>query len=57
MDVPASAMGGGQADLIVPPKALDQIRRLFGGDEDMPKLSQRLLRLCRWLPTLIWTTG
>jgi DNA polymerase-3 subunit beta len=35
MDVPASAMGGGQADLIVPPKALDQIRRLFGGDEDI----------------------
>ena len=35
MDVPASAMGGGQADLIVPPKALDQLRRLFEGDEDI----------------------
>ena len=35
MDVPASAMGGSQDDLIVPPKALDQIRRLFGGDEDI----------------------
>jgi DNA polymerase-3 subunit beta len=35
MDVPASAMGGSQADLIVPPKALDQIRRLFSGDEDI----------------------
>jgi DNA polymerase-3 subunit beta len=35
MDVPASATGGGQADLIVPPKALDQIRRLFGGDEEI----------------------
>jgi DNA polymerase-3 subunit beta len=35
MDVPASATGGSQADLIVPPKALDQIRRLFGGDEDI----------------------
>jgi DNA polymerase III subunit beta len=35
MDVPASATGGSQADLIVPPKALDQIRRLFGGDEEI----------------------
>lgn len=35
MDVPASATGGSQADLIVPPKALEQIRRLFGGDEDI----------------------
>jgi len=35
MDVPASATGGSQADLIVPPKALDQIRRLFAGDEDI----------------------
>jgi DNA polymerase III subunit beta len=34
MDVPTSGQGGGQADLIIPPKALDQIRRLFaGGDE------------------------
>ncbi len=32
MDVPIKGSGG-QADLIVPPKALDQIRRLFGADE------------------------
>jgi DNA polymerase III subunit beta len=35
MDVPASGQGGGQADLIIPPKALEQIRRLFGGDEEI----------------------
>ncbi|MGH7562741.1 MAG: DNA polymerase III subunit beta [Gemmatimonadales bacterium] len=35
MDVPASGTGGGQVDLIVPPKALDQIRRLFGGDDEI----------------------
>jgi DNA polymerase-3 subunit beta len=36
MDVPASgAKAGGQADLIIPPKALDQIRRLFGGDDEI----------------------
>jgi DNA polymerase-3 subunit beta len=35
MDVPATAGNGAQADLIVPPKALDQIRRLFGSDEDV----------------------
>ena len=36
MDVPAtSAKSGGQADLIIPPKALDQIRRLFGGDDEI----------------------
>jgi DNA polymerase-3 subunit beta len=36
MDVPASsARSGGQADLIIPPKALDQIRRLFGGDDEI----------------------
>jgi DNA polymerase-3 subunit beta len=35
MDVPTSGQGGGQADLIIPPKALDQIRRLFGGDEEI----------------------
>ncbi len=35
MDVPTSGMGGGQADLIIPPKALEQIRRLFGGDEEI----------------------
>jgi DNA polymerase-3 subunit beta len=35
-DVPASsAKTGGQADLIIPPKALDQIRRLFGGDDEI----------------------
>jgi DNA polymerase-3 subunit beta len=34
MDVPTSeTQGGAQADLIVPPKALDQIRRLFGAEE------------------------
>jgi DNA polymerase III subunit beta len=34
MDVPTSeAQGATQADLIVPPKALEQIRRLFGTDE------------------------
>src|ERR1051325_2294597 len=31
MDVPAK--GGSTADLIVPPKALEQIRRLFAADE------------------------
>jgi DNA polymerase-3 subunit beta len=37
MDVPASGQkgSGGQADLIIPPKALDQITRLFKGDEDI----------------------
>ncbi|HEY9382309.1 MAG TPA: DNA polymerase III subunit beta [Gemmatimonadales bacterium] len=35
MDVPASGQSGGQADLIIPPKALEQIRRLFGGDEEI----------------------
>src|SRR5881275_3115608 len=33
MDVPAS--GGSTADLIVPPKALEQIRRLIAADADM----------------------
>ncbi|HEU5169585.1 MAG TPA: DNA polymerase III subunit beta [Gemmatimonadales bacterium] len=33
MDVPMS--GGGQADLIIPPKALEQIRRLFGTDDEI----------------------
>jgi DNA polymerase-3 subunit beta len=34
MDVPTSeAQGAAQADLIVPPKALEQIRRLFGAEE------------------------
>ena len=35
MDVPTTGQGGGQADLIIPPKALEQIRRLFGGDEEI----------------------
>ncbi|MGE0354900.1 MAG: DNA polymerase III subunit beta [Gemmatimonadales bacterium] len=36
MDVPVKAGGGkDQADLIVPPKALEQIRRLFGSEEDL----------------------
>ncbi|MGH7699634.1 MAG: DNA polymerase III subunit beta, partial [Gemmatimonadales bacterium] len=33
MDVPAE--GGSTADLIVPPKALEQIRRLFGADAEL----------------------
>ena len=35
MDVPTSASAGAQADLIVPPKALEQIRRLFGSEEEV----------------------
>jgi DNA polymerase III subunit beta len=36
MDVPTSAgTGAGQADLIVPPKALEQIRRLFRPEDDI----------------------
>jgi DNA polymerase-3 subunit beta len=35
MDIPATAGSGTQADLIVPPKALEQIRRLFGSDEEV----------------------
>jgi DNA polymerase-3 subunit beta len=35
MDVPTSGQAGGQTDLIIPPKALDQIRRLFGGEEEI----------------------
>lgn len=36
MDVPTAAGGStAQADLIVPPKALDQIRRLFDADEEV----------------------
>ncbi len=34
MDVPLKGAGG-QADLIVPPKALEQIRRLFSPDEEI----------------------
>ncbi|HET7599058.1 MAG TPA: DNA polymerase III subunit beta [Gemmatimonadales bacterium] len=36
MDVPTPASGGaGTADLIVPPKALEQIRRLFGPEDEI----------------------
>lgn len=35
MDVPVAGGGGQQADLIVPPKALDQIRRLFAADDEV----------------------
>ena len=35
MDVPTTTAGGGQADLIVPPKALEQIRRLFSADDEV----------------------
>jgi DNA polymerase-3 subunit beta len=35
MDVPVTAGAGAQADLIVPPKALEQIRRLFGEEESV----------------------
>src|SRR4051795_9277497 len=36
MDVPTPASGGaGTADLIVPPKALEQIRRLFASDDEI----------------------
>jgi DNA polymerase-3 subunit beta len=35
MDVPTTAAGGGQADLIVPPKALEQIRRLFATEHEV----------------------
>jgi len=36
MDVPVTAgIGRGQADLIVPPKALDQIRRLFADQDEL----------------------
>jgi DNA polymerase-3 subunit beta len=34
MDIPVKGAGG-QADLIVPPKALEQIRRLFGPDDEI----------------------
>jgi DNA polymerase-3 subunit beta len=35
MDVPTTGLSAGQADLIIPPKALDQIRRLFGDEEEI----------------------
>jgi DNA polymerase-3 subunit beta len=35
MDVPVTSGAGAQADLIVPPKALEQIRRLFASGEEV----------------------
>jgi DNA polymerase-3 subunit beta len=35
MDVPTATAGGAQADLIVPPKALEQIRRLFSAADEI----------------------
>src|SRR4051794_7304555 len=35
MDIPISSAGAPSADMIVPPKALDQIRRLFPQDEEL----------------------
>jgi DNA polymerase III subunit beta len=35
LSVPAGAGSAPHADLIVPPKALAQVQRLFGGDEDI----------------------
>ena len=35
MDVPINSAGAPSADMIVPPKALDQIRRLFPQDEEL----------------------
>jgi DNA polymerase-3 subunit beta len=35
MDVPIKAAGAPSSDLIVPPKALEQIRRLFPADEEL----------------------
>ncbi len=35
MDVPARSSGTEQSDLIVPPKALEQIRRLFPAEDDI----------------------
>ncbi len=35
MDVPTSGQGGGQADLIIPPKALEQIRKLFDSEDEI----------------------
>ncbi len=35
MDVPTATAGGAQADLIVPPKALEQIRRLFSAEDEI----------------------
>ncbi|MBP2646451.1 MAG: polymerase beta subunit [Gemmatimonadetes bacterium] len=35
MDVPTATTGGAQADLIVPPKALEQIRKLFSAEDEI----------------------
>jgi DNA polymerase III subunit beta len=35
MDVPIASIGAPQTDLIVPPKALEQIRRLFPAEEEL----------------------
>jgi len=35
MDVPTATAGGAQADLIVPPKALEQIRKLFSAEDEI----------------------
>jgi len=35
MDIPVAGGGGEEADLIVPPKALEQIRRLFKPDDEI----------------------
>ena len=35
MDVPTTSAGAAQADLIVPPKALEQIRRLFAAEDEV----------------------
>jgi len=35
MDVPTATTGGAQADLIVPPKALEQIRKLFSSEDEI----------------------
>ncbi len=35
MDVPTATSGGAQADLIVPPKALEQIRKLFAAEDEI----------------------
>ena len=35
MEVPITAAGAPSSDLIIPPKALDQIRRLFPAEEEL----------------------
>jgi DNA polymerase-3 subunit beta len=56
MDVSAKpGITKGQADLIVPPKALDQIRRLFGSDEDIEIAKSENHLGFRSATTLIYT--